>query len=212
MGRVCVLMMISWGGVVSNETGCQALGDAESLMPPQALDTFPPTHCCPPTLLPSHTAALPHCCPLTVVAPSAILGPSEGEHSKSREAMWEALRRESYKSPPRYWSTPFSGIGPHISVVLVHTSQWYWSTPLSGIGPHISVVFHYAISLCHTAPSTHRKNLIFFGGSIRPEDPSYSGGARQAYHEFVNARNDPRVKYGGDELAFRYYGVPMSGG
>ncbi|KAG1655401.1 hypothetical protein FOA52_016042 [Chlamydomonas sp. UWO 241] len=42
-----------------------------------------------------------------------------------------------------------------------------------------------------------RQNLFFFGGALRLGDPTYSGGARQTLHEFVLARNDSRVKYGG---------------
>uniref|UniRef100_A0A7R9YSL4 EGF-like domain-containing protein n=1 Tax=Chlamydomonas euryale TaxID=1486919 RepID=A0A7R9YSL4_9CHLO len=42
-----------------------------------------------------------------------------------------------------------------------------------------------------------RENLLFFGGSIRQHQKAYSGGARQAFFEYVLERHDPRVKYGG---------------
>lgn len=48
-----------------------------------------------------------------------------------------------------------------------------------------------------------RPTLLFFGGSLRLEQLSYSGGARQAYHQHVLLRNHPRVQYGGDLRAYR---------
>ena len=46
-------------------------------------------------------------------------------------------------------------------------------------------------------PRERRQYLMYFGGSIRPTEPQYSGGARQAFYSFVYLRNDSRVKLGG---------------
>ncbi|GAX73303.1 hypothetical protein CEUSTIGMA_g757.t1 [Chlamydomonas eustigma] len=51
--------------------------------------------------------------------------------------------------------------------------------------------------------SSPRKHLLYFGGSFRLDAPEYSGGARQAYHEHVVKKNDPRVKTGGTSEDYR---------
>ena len=48
-----------------------------------------------------------------------------------------------------------------------------------------------------------RQFLLYFGGSSRLDDESSSGGARQAFHAHVIARNDPRVKIGGSLAEYR---------
>ena len=45
--------------------------------------------------------------------------------------------------------------------------------------------------------SGQREFLLYFGGSIRPTELQYSGGARQAFQSFVYLRNNSRVKLGG---------------
>ena len=47
------------------------------------------------------------------------------------------------------------------------------------------------------AKARSRRYLLYFGGSWRLDQLSYSGGARQAYYKHIHLQNDSRVKFGG---------------
>ena len=50
---------------------------------------------------------------------------------------------------------------------------------------------------------TKRPYLLFFGGSIRPQQFEYSGGARQAFQKYVLSRKHPDVIFGGGPSRYR---------